>query len=66
VKPEQPRDGNNRAESSHRPTRQRARGLQRVSSAGPAHGFLSADGPIAQHFRPRRHRCAVPAYGQER
>jgi putative transposase len=27
--------------------------------------ILAADGPIAQHFRPRRHRFAAPAYRQE-
>jgi putative transposase len=27
--------------------------------------FLSAYGPIAQHFRPRRHRLPAPAYRQE-
>ena len=43
---------NNRAENSHQPTRQRER-------------FFSAYGPIAQHFRPRRHRFAAPAYRQE-
>jgi len=46
---------NNRAENSHRPTRQRERRMQRFKSPGHAQRFLSAYGPIAQHFRPRRH-----------
>jgi putative transposase len=56
---------NNRAESSHQPTRQRERRMQRFKSPGHAQRFLSAYGPIAQHFRPRRHRCSAPAYRQE-
>src|SRR5215216_7629421 len=56
---------NNRAENSHRPTRQRERHLQRFKSPGHAQRFLAAYGPIAQHFRPRRHRFAAPAYRQE-
>jgi len=46
---------NNRCENSHRPTRQRERRMQGFKSAGHAQRFLSAYGPIAQHFRPRRH-----------
>jgi putative transposase len=46
---------NNRAENSHQPTRQRERRLQGFKSVGDAQRFLSAYGPIAQHFRPRRH-----------
>jgi putative transposase len=56
---------NNRAENSHQPTRQRERRMQRFKSAGHAQRFLAAYGPIAQHFRPRRHRFAAPAYRQE-
>jgi putative transposase len=56
---------NNRAENSHPPTRQRERRLQRFKSSGHAPRFLSAYGPIAQHFRPRRHRFSAPAYRQE-
>jgi putative transposase len=57
---------NNHAENSHQPTRQRARRMQGLKSAGHAYRFLSAYGPIAQHFRPRRHRFSAPAYCQER
>jgi putative transposase len=56
---------NNRAENSHQPTRQRERRLQRFKSPGHAQRFLAASGPIAQHFRPRRHRFSAPAYRQE-
>jgi putative transposase len=56
---------NNRAENSHQPTRQRERRRQRFKSPGHAQRFLSAYGPIAQHFRLRRHRFVAPAYRQE-
>jgi putative transposase len=56
---------NNRAENSHQPTRQRERHMQRFKSPGHAQRFLSAYGPIAQHFRLRRHRLSAPAYRQE-
>jgi putative transposase len=56
---------NNRAENSHQPTRQRERRMQRFKSPGQAQRFLSAYGPIAPHFRPRRPRFAAPAYRQE-
>src|SRR5215510_4907853 len=56
---------NNRAENSHQPTRQRERRMQRFKSAGHAQRFLSAYGPIAQHFRPRRHLFSASAYRQE-
>jgi putative transposase len=56
---------NNRAENSHQPTRQRERRMQRFKSAGHAQRFLSAYGPIAQHFRPRRYRLSAADYRQE-
>jgi putative transposase len=56
---------NNRAENSHQPTRQREWRMQGFKSPGQAQRFLSAYGPIAQHFRPRRHRFSAPAYRQE-
>ena len=56
---------NNRAENSHQPTRQRERHMQRFKSPGHAQRFLAASGPIVQHFRPRCHRFAAPAYRQE-
>jgi putative transposase len=56
---------NNRAEKSHQPTRQRERRMQGFKSPGHAQRFLSAYGPIAQHFRPHRHRLSASAYRQE-
>jgi putative transposase len=55
---------NNRAENSHQPTRQRERRMQRFKSPGHAQRFLSAYGPIAQHFRLRRHLLHAPEYRQ--
>jgi putative transposase len=49
---------NNRAENSH----QRERRMQGFKSPGQAQRFLSAYGPIAQHFRPRRHRLSASVY----
>src|SRR5258706_7755159 len=56
---------NNRCENSHRPTRQREYRLQRFKSAGHAQRFLAAYGPMAQHFRPRRHLLSALAYREE-
>jgi putative transposase len=56
---------NNRAENSHQPTRQRERRMQGFKSPGHAQRYLSAYGPLAQHFRPRRHRLSAQAYRQE-
>jgi putative transposase len=61
----QHRSLNKRAENSLQPTRQRERRMQRFKSPGHAQRFLSAYGPITQHFHPRRHRLAAPAYRQE-
>ncbi len=57
---------NNRAENSHQPTRKRERAMQRFKSAGQAQRFLSAFGPIRDHFCPRRHRLKAVDYGRER
>jgi putative transposase len=56
---------NNRAENSPQPTRQRERRLQQFKSPGQAQRFLSAYGPIAQHFRPRHHLLSAPDYRHE-
>src|SRR5713101_2405537 len=56
---------NNRCENSHRPTRQRERRMQGFKSPGHAQRFLSAYGPIAQHFRPRRHLLPAAEYREE-
>ncbi len=55
---------NNRAENSHQPTRERERRMRRFKSAGHVQRFLSAYGPIRQHFSPRRHRLSAEAYRQ--
>jgi putative transposase len=65
VEHRQHRSLNNRAEHSHQPTRQRERRMQGLKSAGHAQRFLAAYGPIAQHFRPRRHLFSAPVYRQE-
>jgi putative transposase len=57
---------NNRAENSHQPTRKREQAMQRFKSAGHAQRFLSAFGPIRQHFCPCRHRLKAEAYCTER
>ena len=46
---------NNRAESSHQPTRERERRMRGFKSAGHAQRFLSTFGVIASFFRPGRH-----------
>src|SRR5437879_1523288 len=53
---------NNRAENSHQPTRQRERAMRRFKSGGHAQRFLSAFGPISDHFRPKRHRLQAAEY----
>ncbi len=57
---------NNRAENSHQPTRRRERVLQCFKSAGHAQRFLSAFGPIRDHFCPRRHRLKAAESRRER
>jgi putative transposase len=56
---------NNRAENSHQPTRQRERTMRRFKSPGHAQRFLSAFGPIREHFCPRRHRLRAEEYRRE-
>ena len=53
---------NNRAENSHQPTRLREKKMRRFKSAKHAQRFLSAFGPIAGHFQPRRHRLPAGEY----
>ena len=65
VEQRQSRYLNNRCENSHRPTCQRERRMPGFKSPGHAQRFLSASGPIAQHFRPRRHLLSASAYRQE-
>ena len=49
------RYGNNRAEGSHQPTRQRERQMRRFKSAGQAQRFLSLHSVIQNLFRLGRH-----------
>ena len=56
----------NRAEHAHQPTRERERRMRRCKSAGHAQRFLAAHGPIASHFRARRHRLTAEASRQTR
>lgn len=57
---------NNRAENSHRETRQRERTMRRFKSAGHAQRFLAAFGPIREHFCPRRYHLKAKEYRAER
>src|SRR5438093_8525897 len=65
VEHRQNRSLNNRCEHAHRPTRQREYRMQGCKSPGHAQRFLSAYGPIAHHFRPRRHLLSAPEYHKE-
>ena len=40
--------------------------MQRCKSPGHAQHFLAAHGPLASHFRPRRHRPTAAVYRQAR
>src|SRR5438132_8621411 len=56
---------NNRAENSHQSTRLREKKMRRFKSAKQAQRFLSAFGPIAGHFQPRRHCLSARKYREE-
>ncbi len=56
---------NNRAENSHQPTRVRERRMRRFKSPGQAQRFLSAFGPIRDHFHPKQHQLTVKRYRQQ-
>lgn len=51
----------NRCGHSYRTPRERERRMQRFKSPGHAQRLLSAYGPIAQHFCPRRHLLSASA-----
>jgi putative transposase len=53
---------NNRAENSHQPTRLREKKMREFKSAKHARRFLSAFGPVAGHFQPRRHHLCARDY----
>nr|WP_258183894.1 hypothetical protein [Chroococcidiopsis cubana] len=46
---------NNLWENSHQPTRVRERRMRRFKSPGQTQRFLSAFGPIRDHFHPKQH-----------
>ena len=56
---------NNRAENSHQPTRVRERRMRRFKSPGQAQRFLSAFGPIRDHFQPKQHQLTAPRYREQ-
>ncbi|WP_055713742.1 IS6 family transposase [Streptomyces torulosus] len=56
---------NNRAENSHKPTRQRERAMKGFRGTGAAQRFLSAFSGISPHFRPRRHLMTATDYRAE-
>jgi len=56
---------NNRAENSHQPTRVRERRMRRFKSPGQAQRFLSAFGPIRDHFHPKQHQLTAHRYRQQ-
>ena len=56
---------NNRAENSHQPTRVRERRMRQFKSPGQAQRFLSAFGPIRDHFQPKQHELSAKRYRQQ-
>jgi putative transposase len=65
VEQRQSHDLHNGCEHSHRPTRQRERRMQGFKSPGHAQRVLSAYGPLAPYFRPRRHVLSAVEYRGE-
>ncbi len=66
VEQRHPKRRNNRAENAHQPTREHERRMRRCKGPGHAQRFLATYGPIASHFRPRRHRLTAAAYRETR
>ncbi len=56
---------NNRAENSHQPTRMRERRMRKFKSPGQAQRFLSAFGPIRDHFHPKQHQLTAQGYREQ-
>ena len=56
---------NNRAENSHQPTRMRERRMRKFKSPGQAQRFLSACGPIRDHFHPNQHQLTAQRYREQ-
>lgn len=57
---------NNRAENSHQPTRVCEKVMRRFKSPGQAQRFLSAQVPLREHFRPKRHKMTAVIYRAQR
>ena len=55
---------NNRAENSHRPTRERERRMQRFKSMRHAQQLCSAFSSVCNQFRVGRHALSAPNYGE--
>jgi len=66
VEHRRPKGLNDRAENSHQLTGEHERRMRRFKNPGHAQCFLAAYGPIASHFRPRRHRLTAAAYRETR
>jgi len=56
---------NNRAENSHQPTRMRERRMRKFKSPGQAQQFLSAFGPIRDHFHPKQQQLTANRYREQ-
>jgi putative transposase len=56
---------NNQAENSHQPTRMRERRMRKFKSPGQAQRFLSAFGPIRDHFHPKQHQLTAQGYREQ-
>jgi putative transposase len=56
---------NNLCENSHQPTRVRERRMRRFKSPGQAQRFLSAFGPIRDHFHPKQHQLTAQGYREQ-
>jgi putative transposase len=56
---------NNRAENSHQPTRVRERRMRKFKSPGQAQRFLSAFGPLRDHFHPKQHQLTAQRYREQ-
>jgi putative transposase len=56
---------NNRVENSHQPTRVREQRMRKFKSPGQAQRFLSAFGPIREHFHPKQHELTAPRYREQ-
>ncbi len=56
---------NDRAENSHQPTRVQERRMRKFKSPGQAQRFLSAFGPIRDHFHPQQYLLTALRYREQ-